>query len=340
MIDLINKIWSYFIRKRIQKFSKSPLFAVDDFEKIKKKYFRLKSKSKVISVGNLSFGGTGKTPLIITLVNEFLPKNSKIGIIAKGYRRTEIKDLVLTQDNIGNYTINQIGDEPLMLFNRLRMPIAISDKKYRALVNLEKTINPDIIIIDDGYQHLWIERDLNILILDSRTLKKLNKRSLSLSREPLTSIDRADVLMLPIQQNFNVKNYFPKSTNIIHFHFELDKIHKEFSFDEDKNKFIAFAGIANPNRFFNTLYEHNIDPITKFSFKDHHNYSIDDIAKLLKIAKRKNADLITTEKDFVKIKDFKSLFEEHRINLHCLYIKIEIIEKELLSKIIREKFNV
>ncbi len=339
MISLITKIWSNLISRRIKKFSKSPIITTNSLEKIQTKYFRLRSKSKVISVGNISFGGTGKTPLIIKLVQDFLPNNLKIGIVAKGYKRSDPQDLVLTQENINHYTIRQIGDEPLMLFNRLKLPIAISDKKYRAVANLEKAMSPDIIIIDDGYQHLWIERDIDILMLDNKILKNLDKKSFIFAREPLSSINRADILMLPIQQNETAANYLSNFPNIIHFYYELDKINKEFSFDEARNNYIAFAGIANPERFFNSLYEHNIDPISKIKFSDHYNYKPNDIEKLIKIAKRKKADLITTEKDFVKIMNFKSIFEKHQINLFCLYIKIEIIEKELFSHIIQEKLN-
>lgn len=339
MTELINKIWSYFVRRRTKKFAKSPVICTKDFSQTKKKYFRLRAKSKVISIGNLNFGGTGKTPLIVTLVSEFLPKNKKIGIVAKGYKRAVIQDLVLTEENFSDFTINQIGDEPLMLFNRLKVPISISQHKYLALINLEKTIHPDITIVDDGYQHLWIERDLNILLIDIKVLNKISKNSFILLREPLSSIERADLVMMPLQQNIKLTGILP-NLPIIHFHFELDKIKPEFLYDQSKNNYIAFAGIANPQRFFNTLYEHNIDPIKKIKFGDHHNYTKDDIAKLISLAKRKKADLITTEKDFVKIQNFEPLFAENNINLHCLYIKFEIIEKDLFSQILKQKLNV
>lgn len=325
---------------RVRKFARSPVVTINNFDSVNRKYFRYKANSKVICIGNLSFGGTGKTPLIVTLVNEFLPKGAKIGIVAKGYKRAEVNDLILTNENYKNYTIDQIGDEPLMLFNRLHIPISIGERKYLALHKLEKQFKPEIAIIDDGYQHLWIERDLNILLLDNKLLNKLNKNSLMLMREPISSINRADAIMIPINQHFDYSRFDNKSKPIIHFHFELDKISNEFKYSQKSNHYIAFAGIANPKRFFNTLYEHNIDPIKKLVFKDHYNYTQEDIVKLLKLAKRKKADLITTEKDFVKINNFRYLFEEFQVNLDCVYIKIEITERDMFAKIIEEKINV
>lgn len=340
MVKWVNKIWAYLINRRVRMFAKSPVFTVNNFESINRKYFRYKSSSKVISIGNISFGGTGKTPLIVTLVNDFLPRDARIGIVAKGYKRQEIKDLIITNDNYTKFTIDQIGDEPSMLFKRLRLPISISEQKFVALNKLEKQFSPEIVIIDDGYQHLWIERDLNILLLDNKILSKLNQKSFMLMREPISSINRADVVMIPRNQHFDYSQFDSKSQPIVHFHFELDRISSEFINKEKSQNYIAFAGIANPDRFFNTLYEHNIDPIKKIIFRDHYNYTQKDMVKLIKLTKRKKADLITTEKDLTKIIKFKHLFEEFRVNLDCVYIKIEVIERNLFESIIKEKINV
>jgi len=340
MNKLINKKWTFFINRRLQRFAKSPIINIHNFAEINGKYFRLKSNCKVISVGNLSFGGTGKTPLISTLVNEFLPKDKIIGIVALGYKRLQISDLIIHQDNYSQLTVEQVGDEPLLLFNHLNIPVSISDKKYLALYNLEKTINPEIAIIDDGFQHLWIERDLNILLLDNKLLNSLNKNKFILLREPITSINRADVILIPLNQHFNYSYLQPKSNKIIHFHFEVEKIKNEFTFQEKSKNYVAFAGIANPKRFFNTLYEYNLDPVKKITFSDHHNYSTKDVVNLLKIATKRKSDLITTEKDLVKLLKYRNLFEEFKVNLDCLYIKLEMIEKEKFSEIIKEKINV
>ncbi len=340
MNKLINKIWTYFVNRRLQRFAKSPIVFANEMERVSSKYFRLRVDCKVISIGNLNFGGTGKTPLIATIVNDFLPKDKKIGIVAKGYKRQNIEDVIISEDNYGEYSIKQIGDEPLMLFNHLNLPVSISEKKYRGLYNLDKIIHPDIAIIDDGYQHLWIERDLNILLLDNNLLNSLNNNKFILMREPISSINRADVILVPLNQHFNYQQFAKIDKKIIHFHSKLEKIKNEFLFKEKSKNYVAFAGIANPNRFFNTLFEHNIDPVAQLTFSDHHNYTYKDITKLLKIAKRKNSDLITTEKDLVKIIEFKDLFKEYKVNLDCLYIKIEIIEKEQFSEIIMEGLNV
>lgn len=340
MNNFITKIWSFLINRRLRSFAKSPIINIHNFTGSNRKYFRLKSNCKVISVGNLSFGGTGKTPLISTLVNEFLPKDKKIGIVAKGYKRSQISDIIIHQGNCSQLDVEHVGDEPLLLFNHLNVPISISEKKYRGLYNLEKTINPDIAIIDDGYQHLWIERDLNILLLDDKLLNSLNKNKFILMREPKTSINRADVILIPLNHHFNYSNLESKPNKIIHFRFEVEKIKNEYTFKEKSRIYVAFAGIANPSRFFNTLYELNIDPVRKITFSDHYNYSAEDIAKLLKIATKRKADLITTEKDLVKLSKYKNLFEEYKVNLDCIYIKLEIIEKDKFLEIIKEKINV
>lgn len=340
MMKLLTKIWETIVRYRINKFRKAPTIKPSEFDSPPKRYFKVRSKSKVISVGNLSFGGTGKTPFIVTLVDDYLPKNLKIAIVARGYKRQKFKDIVISPENFDLYDIDTFGDEPAMLFHRLQIPIAVSNKKYKALIDLENNIAPDIVVIDDGYQHLWIERDLDLLILDKQTLDCIEKNKFCLLREPLSSISRADALIIPENHHTNLLNNISSPYKIFHFRVSPEKIKKVLNYNPNTNhKFIAISGIANPKRFLNTLYELNIDPLKTYIFPDHHNYSDKQILKIIEKARKWQASIITTEKDLVKLLKFKLLFDHFKVNLFCAIIKFEILEKNEFHDFLTNKLN-
>lgn len=339
---IIDKILTKYSNWRNQKFDSSKIYDWQDLKNITDIYFRLKSDNVVISVGNLTFGGTGKTPFLETIVKEYLPEEATKCIIERGYNREIYSDLILTKDNYSELTIKEIGDEPLMLFEKTGVPISISENKFKAFHNAIKKLNPDFLLIDDGFQHRWIERDLDILILDKNTLENPHFPPKGRLREPLSEIKRADVILIPIdlKGKYNIKP--TPNQRMVYFQIDTGEPYSGFdvsSFNNEK-KFLAVSGIANPIRFFNSLNKNAIKNFEKLKFSDHHSYSKKDIEKIINSAKKHNASIITTEKDFVKLKQYRNVFELEKIDIFVLPIKFKIFDEEnYLKNIIQEIYK-
>lgn len=341
-MKLLNKIFSNYSNWRNNKFDSSPIYNWDKKDNIEDIYFRLKCDNFVISVGNLSLGGTGKTPLIETLIKEYLSVNASKCIIERGYKRKINKNLILSSENFEKLQFDEIGDEPLMLFEKTRVPISISENKFKAFQIAIEKLNPEIILIDDGFQHRWIERDLDILILDKNTINNPNFPPKGRLREPLSSIERADIIFVP--QNYTAKLVETINSNQIILEFEMIEGNPYSGFNSKtivkSEKFIAVSGIANPKRFHNSLQKIQIDFVEELTYNDHHNYSIKDIEKIILSAKKSISSVITTEKDFVKFKYFKEEFIKTKVDIFILPINFKIYDdNNLLNKLIQEKYQ-
>lgn len=133
-----------------------------------------KSNSFVISIGNIIAGGTGKTPVIISLAKMLKSEGYKIGIIAGGYRRNS-KGLLVVHDveNLST-TVDKAGDEAYMIANEVQVPLLIHNKKYMALMEMDKLFDIDIVLVDDGFQHRKIHRDLDIVLINDKSIEEEN----------------------------------------------------------------------------------------------------------------------------------------------------------------------
>jgi len=280
----------------------------------------------VVSVGNLSVGGTGKTPLVIKIGEWAKKKGYKVGIISRGYKGS-YKDLLLVSNGTGlKSDVISSGDEPYLIARRLKeVVVCVSKNKAKAGRFISKKYGIDFFILDDGFQHIRLKRDLDIVLLGKREL--LNKRVLPSGplREPLKHLRRADLCittggnskLLAEARLFTKKvffaSYLPKKVV-----FPEREIAPHFL---KKKKVIAFAGIAMPERFKETLEELEAEVLFFQSFPDHYWFSERDITRLISLKKRLGADMIlTTEKDWVRLVDK---------NTHIGYIEVEIaIKKE------------
>ena len=128
----------------------------------------------IISVGNIEHGGTGKTPMIAWLIKELQLKNKKICVVTRGYGRNNSETIVINHDK--QYTVDEIGDEPYALLKEFpNMPMVISNNKIEAINVIINNQKPDIILLDDGFQSIYIKRDLDIVMVNQ---KKINSNSL------------------------------------------------------------------------------------------------------------------------------------------------------------------
>jgi len=287
----------------------------------------------VISVGNVIAGGSGKTPLTIYLAEYFLKNNFKIAIISRGYKRASGEGIQITEGIESSADINKIGDEPYLIFSKLKnisdnFILASGESKSKSSKLISEKFKPDVIIIDDGFQHRKLHRDLDI-VLTGRVEKFENKFLLPAGnlRETKSALKRASLVIYnnksdlfePKQEvcfKYVIKGYFNREGQCI----KLD------------NAVYTLSAIANPHSFYSLINRDKLNILRKFEFADHHAYNIDELHKLF-VGIDKEKTIVTTEKDFVKLKNIPELFKEYKI----VYMKIDVAftkgEKVLQSKL-------
>lgn len=287
--------------------------------------------SKVISVGNLTLGGTGKTPAVIAIAEEAKKRGLYPCVLTRGYKgKSKGPCFVVPSPNlqIGGQGVANIctgidaGDEPVLLAARLKdVPVIKCANRYKAgifaLNSLPVTRHPSLVfILDDGFQHWALHRDIDILLIDA-TNPFGNEKLFPEGRlrEPLSSMKRANIIVLTktdladketisvIDQK--IKQYNPEAPVFTASHKSVALINASGeSADIDTlkgRKIYAFSGIANGDYFRDILTESGADIIGFKSFRDHHIYRQRDMDIIKKEAA--GLDIITTEKDLVKIRE-------------------------------------
>lgn len=298
----------------------------------------------VISVGNLSMGGTGKTPFSIFLAKLIHKKfpNQKIIILSRGYNAKGS----LRGHRVGPHsTPMEAGDEPLLL--KKHLPFAevwIGKDRYSSYIHFREELRMrenSIVILDDGFQHHVLERDVDLVLLDSSKISK--ERFLIPAgnlREPISSLIRADQIIFSKYESSiekivqNIQNKFSKE--ILRFSLEPDKLlSPNLQSDSPKilsgKKVYAFTGIGNPEVFFSMIRKFEPLKLETRAFRDHHSYTIEDENVLNLIAK--NFDfLVCTEKDLVKISNPPN-------QLRILLLKSKLDKEEKLISFLQKKIS-
>ncbi len=276
----------------------------------------------VISIGNITPGGTGKTPAAIYLADFFKSVCLKPVVLSRGYKGKGEKKGGIVSDGeeiLANPEFS--GDEPYMMAETLKnVPVLIGKNRFAMGMKAVELFSPDVIILDDGFQHIKLERDIDILLLDTKNpFGGTNLPRSGFLREPLSSIERADMIIFTRSDS---EENFQKSLSILKKYIKKDipifkSVHvpylKQIVGEKNSNldltvlkdkKIIAFSGIAKNDNFKYALEKTGAHVLKFFNFRDHHHYIKADIEKILAEAKLLNASYIaTTYKDFVKIKD-------------------------------------
>ena len=247
-----------------------------------------KSKSKIINVGNITVGGAGKTPVVISIA-KIIQKQSKhkIAALTRGYKG-EITGPTMVYSY---HNVVDVGDEALMLY--AEVPTCVSKDRLAGIKFLEN-LGYDIIITDDGLQDQHFLKNLTIIVVDSYFGFG---NGLTFPAGPLrenieTGLAKADLIVVIGEGEF--KYQFSKKLPILKANL-LSKILL------DGHKFIAFAGIGNPEKFFLSVVEAGGEIVEKIIFADHHQYSNKELDNLINLSAKLQAKLITTEKDYVRI---------------------------------------
>lgn len=308
---------------------------------------------KVISVGNLHVGGTGKTPTVIYLVEYFKKFGFKPAVLSRGYKRKS-KGYVLVSDGFClNKDIDKVGDEIYLTSKETNCAAAVCEKKIIGAKNLIKDVSPDIIILDDGFQHRWLHRDTDIVLLDVNYFFKSDiKQNLVLPsgylRESFSGIKRADIVIInhkfkkvnrQILQEKIKENKYLKNKLILNAFYRVDniidlKFDKTYTIEEfEGQKALAVTGIANPESFFDILEKNKLAIIDKLQFSDHKNYTREEVEMIRnKFYSTNSTCVITTQKDFVKLCKFQEELDD--IDFFYIKIKLQLEDAEKLNKIL------
>lgn len=261
----------------------------------------------IIIVGNITVGGTGKTPLVIWLANWLKTQGFQPGIVSRGYRSKKNKKPVLVNRNLA---IDDVGDEALLLHERTECPVVIARERPKAVKSLIEHSHCNIIISDDGLQHLALARDIEIVVMDgSRQMGNGYCLPAGPLREPINRLNQVDYLVVnnPIEKN--MEYFFRTQIKTI---YQIKHPDIKVSISEFSGKTVhALAGIGNPNKFFKTLTDQGIEVITH-AFPDHHHYQRSDIYFSDQLP------ILMTEKDAVKCRDWVD--ERH----WCVAIDIDV----------------
>ena len=242
----------------------------------------------VVSVGNLSVGGSGKTPFVIALGELLKARGIRFDVLSRGYRRKTRGVLVVEPDG----SASDFGDEPLLIARRLGVPVIVGESRHQAGRLAEKNFESQLHILDDGFQHRSLARDLDIVLVTGRDFEDRLLPSGRL-REPLTSLERADAIVLPA----DLKIDSPVLRGKV-----LWRMKRELAVAGAPEAPFVFCGLARPEQFFAQVRAAGILPAAEGVFRDHHAYRRDDIEQLLATRARACAGgFLTTEKDAVNL---------------------------------------
>ncbi|PID59880.1 MAG: tetraacyldisaccharide 4'-kinase [Ignavibacteriae bacterium] len=308
--------------------------------------------AKVISVGNLTVGGSGKTPLVMHLTNYLKNRGKKVGVLSRGYGRKSNGYILTSKENEILSDVNQAGDEIILVAQECNVATAVSEKRVDGAKKFLTDVNLDTIILDDGFQHRWIGKNFDILMIEQRFLSNVNSFDQSLlptgsMREPFDAISRADVVV--INRKFSPKITIPLKVKkymmdkpIYYTYYKVKDIcdvknnksydTKEF---EGQNSLVV-CGIAKPFSFLRSLTENNINIHNKLCYKDHKSYTIKEVEEIRKTFYDTNShSVLTTHKDAVKLMNYSKELDD--IDIYYLKIELEFEEAKSFYELLNSK---
>jgi tetraacyldisaccharide 4'-kinase len=259
----------------------------------------------VISVGNLSVGGSGKTPVVAALARLLLGLGERPAILSRGYARREPADGVVVVSDGARVLepVERSGDEPQMLARALpQVPVLVCPDRHLAGRLAERQLGCTVMLLDDGFQHLTLGRDVDVLLMPASDLDDAVLPSGRL-REPLDAASSADCLLVPGSDDevARVSAAFDRMP-VFRVVNQFEGLRSFDGLPVDARRVVAVAGIARPERFFAALRELGCDVVRTMSFRDHHWYTAEDLGRIRAAARDTNADLVvTTEKDAVRL---------------------------------------
>ena len=240
----------------------------------------------VISVGNISVGGSGKTPFVILLGELLKERGITFDVLSRGYGRKSRGVFVVDP----NGPSQEFGDEPILIAKRLGCPVIVAESRYQAGLLAETKFKSQLHILDDGFQHRSLAHDFDIVLL---TPEDLQDRLLPTGRlrEPLSSLDRSNAVVLTDKMEINAR---PGKT--------VWHVRRGIELSAPPARSVAFCGIAKPQKFVEQLRMEGVEIAAEKFYRDHHAYTSADVGDLLALRERTRAGgFVTTEKDVINL---------------------------------------
>jgi len=290
----------------------------------------------VVSIGSLSAGGAGKTPLTIALANLLIRNGFHVDVLSRGYGRLSREPARVDPGG----TAEEFGDEPLLIARAANLPVYVAAQRYQAGLLAEEaqpehqhTGAPRVHLLDDGFQHRQLARDIDILLVN---LQDWHGRLLPAGnlREPLSAIRRASVIAIPADEpDLAADLKARKWTGPIW------RLRRSMEIPVITGPVTAFCGIARPDQFFRGLESAGLRVVARVAFSDHHRYSAGDIDRLLSSARAAHATaLITTEKDQVRLGKLSSALTA-QFPLLTAALRIEIEDEPAVARWVNERLS-
>lgn len=282
----------------------------------------------VVSIGNLSMGGSGKTPLTIALAKALAGRGLRVDVLSRGYgRKSNLASRVLRDG-----TVDEFGDEPLLIARETGLPVYVAPQRYDAglLAEADSCTNvpcpilsrsmrkggkpqtttaddenrpPIVHLLDDGFQHLQLTRNVDILLLDSRDWQDRQLPAGNL-REPLSAIRRANVIAIPADEPELASKLQARG-----WQGPVWRLRRSMEIPTVSGPVAAFCGIARPEQFFAGIEAAGLRLVSRNAFSDHHRYTARDLDRITIAARTAGATaIITTEKDLVRLGNLASAF--------------------------------
>jgi tetraacyldisaccharide 4'-kinase len=263
----------------------------------------------VVSIGNLSVGGSGKTPFVMLLGELLKARGMKFDILSRGYGRAT-RGVALVDPG---GSPRDFGDEPLLISRKLGVRVIVGEDRYQAGLFAEQNFGPQFHLLDDGFQHRALARDFDIVLV---TPEDAPDRLLPAGRlrEPLKSLSRADAVVL-------ISGAPPES-------FPLDgklvwRTRRGIAVKEIPVRPVAFCGIARPQNFLLQLRTAGIEPVAQALYRDHHAYTEKDVRDLLQLRQQSEAEgFVTTEKDAINLGGYLAALQP----LAVIPVKMELLD--------------
>ncbi len=292
----------------------------------------------VISVGNLSVGGVGKTPHVEHLIR-LLRKDFKVATLSRGYKRNTKGFYIANKKS----TFLEIGDEPLQFYNKFHpIPVAVDEKRVRGIKQLkENNSSLNVILLDDAYQHRYVKPGINILVTNYSDLYindymlpfgRLREWKCGSNRADIIIVSKCPKMLSPIDRRGIKEDINPKTYQEIYFSYLeygnlkpfTDSAKKMLNEFNKKSHVLLLTGIAKPQPLFNYVNK-NFKSVVHLRFKDHHNFSNIDLTQIKNSFNQINENnklIITTEKDIMRLSlpNIKEKIE----NLPIYYLPIEV----------------
>lgn len=336
----ISKLWEliYWVRRFLY-----------DVGVIEQNHFKV----PVISIGNLTLGGTGKTPFTLWLGNYLNDLNKKVMVLTRGYKGNleHSSGIIKTGKTIGHNPFD-FGDEALVLCRGMKdASVVVGKKRSENLKHYFDLEKPDVVLLDDGHQHLKIDRKLNIVLFDSQLpIEKYKAPPLGYLREGMTALKDADAIVFgradivsadKIEELTKfVRKYSRPETPIASF-FYAPSVIKDINYcsvmepsELAGKKVVCISGVASPTSFYELLKSLGADIVESHQFPDHHFYTEDELAPIVEKAEAEQAIVMTTEKDIVKLRRVNESANIYYVEISVKFLTGEQRVKELVGQVI------